>query len=79
MPDHSSRFYTARLRLSAAVAGAIAAAALALGSGLVPARAVAEEGARYFAREEAWHESSTDGRHYIDRAGHYVSSTHVHG
>lgn len=45
MPDHSSRFYTARLRLSAAVAGAIAAAALALGSGLVPARAVAEEGA----------------------------------
>ncbi len=43
MPDHSSRFYTARLRLSAAVAGAIAAAALALGLGLAPARAVAEE------------------------------------
>ena len=37
MPDHSSRFYTARLRLPAAVAGVITAAALG------PVPAVAEE------------------------------------
>ena len=42
MSDHSSRFYTARLRLSAAVAGVIVAA---LAFGLGPAPAVAEEGA----------------------------------
>ena len=41
MSDYPARFHTARLRFLAGVAGAIVAAALALGLGLAPA--VAEE------------------------------------